>query len=158
MELASEQPPAYVSHNPDDLKLPSVPQQDLAHSHAPSEVTLPDLKSVLGDLPTKTTLSDRTPSITAYQYTPPIQQNSRNPRRDTARTLPKLDASPRTIGNPTLSMDSTIRSPSDTASIMSFEGQPRRSTSVVSLEDPDVRLAAEALSGLGNPGIKHRVA
>ena len=54
-------------------------------------------------------------------------------------------------------MDSAIRSPSDTASIMSFEGQPKRSTSVVSLEDPDVRLAAEALSGLGNPGSQHLV-
>jgi hypothetical protein len=28
----------------------------------------------------------------------------------------------------------------------------RRETSVLSVDDPDVRLAAEALSGLGNPG------
>lgn len=28
----------------------------------------------------------------------------------------------------------------------------RREMSVVSMDDPDVRLAAEALSGLGNPG------
>lgn len=27
-----------------------------------------------------------------------------------------------------------------------------RATSVVSMDDPDVRIAAEALSGLGNPG------
>jgi hypothetical protein len=35
---------------------------------------------------------------------------------------------------------------------MSMDEKTGRSTSVVSMEDPDVRIAAEALSGLGNPG------
>jgi hypothetical protein len=42
-------------------------------------------------------------------------------------------------------------SPMDTASVRS-ENTNRRETSV-SMDDPDVRLAAEALSGLGNPGM-----
>jgi hypothetical protein len=39
----------------------------------------------------------------------------------------------------------------DRASVASGD-ERRREMSVVSMEDPDVRLAAEALSGLGNPG------
>ena len=40
----------------------------------------------------------------------------------------------------------------DTASVPSaYDDGSRRDTSV-SMDDPDVRLAAEALSGLGNPG------
>jgi hypothetical protein len=43
----------------------------------------------------------------------------------------------------------------DTGSIASVQdGAPeRRQASVLSVDDPDVRLAAEALSGLGNPGM-----
>jgi hypothetical protein len=41
---------------------------------------------------------------------------------------------------------------SDAASNMSIDDATQRSTSV-SMDDPDVRLAAEALSGLGNPGV-----
>jgi hypothetical protein len=46
-----------------------------------------------------------------------------------------------------------LGSPMDTASVRSVQedGVSRRETSV-SMDDPDVRLAAEALSGLGNPG------
>jgi hypothetical protein len=42
----------------------------------------------------------------------------------------------------------------ETGSVMSAQdgGERRRETSVLSVDDPDVRLAAEALSGLGNPG------
>lgn len=50
-------------------------------------------------------------------------------------------------------MESAVISPTDTASVMSMDERGHRSTSVVSLEDPDVRLAAEALSGLGNSGM-----
>lgn len=44
-----------------------------------------------------------------------------------------------------------MASPLGTASAMSAEDRAVRSTSVVSMDDPDVRIAAEALSGLGNP-------
>jgi hypothetical protein len=47
-----------------------------------------------------------------------------------------------------------VGSPMDTASVRSMQDDSagRRETSV-SMDDPDVRLAAEALSGLGNPGM-----
>jgi transcriptional repressor OPI1 len=43
-------------------------------------------------------------------------------------------------------------SPSEAGSAMSLDEKSARPTSV-SMDDPDVRIAAEALSGLGNPGI-----
>jgi hypothetical protein len=43
-------------------------------------------------------------------------------------------------------------SPSETGSVMSLDEKSARPISV-SMDDPDVRTAAEALSGLGNPGI-----
>lgn len=50
--------------------------------------------------------------------------------------------------------DGDVGSPMDMdrASVTSGGDERRREMSVVSMEDPDVRLAAEALSGLGNPG------
>lgn len=47
-----------------------------------------------------------------------------------------------------------MASPSETGSLHGEEDRGRRAKSIVSMEDPDVRLAAEALSGLGNPGKK----
>lgn len=44
-----------------------------------------------------------------------------------------------------------MASPLESASVISLEERNGRATSVLSMEDPDVRLAAEALSGLGNP-------
>jgi hypothetical protein len=51
-------------------------------------------------------------------------------------------------------MDMAMASPSEAGSIRSEEERGRRAKSIISMEDPDVRLAAEALSGLGNPGKK----
>jgi hypothetical protein len=50
-----------------------------------------------------------------------------------------------------------MTSPSEAGSLRSEEGRGRRTKSIVSMEDPDVRLAAEALSGLGNPGKMMRI-
>jgi hypothetical protein len=44
-------------------------------------------------------------------------------------------------------------SPMDTTSIRSTQDDACRRDTSVSMDDPDVRLAAEALSGLGNPGM-----
>lgn len=55
---------------------------------------------------------------------------------------------------PRTSNEVDVGSPMDTTSVMSAQDDAarRREMSVVSVDDPDVRLAAEALSGLGNPG------
>ncbi|KAG9528765.1 transcription factor Opi1, partial [Aureobasidium melanogenum] len=121
MESQRQAPPGYAyEHHPDNLKLPSVPTQDLHSNHAPADITLPDLKSVLADLPSKT-------------VHPNVLLNAA-----AARDMDPQMSMPRT----------SIES--DAASNMSIEDGTQRSTSV-SMDDPDVRLAAEALSGLGNP-------
>ncbi|THY20647.1 transcription factor Opi1 [Aureobasidium pullulans] len=120
MESQRQAPPGYAySHHPDNLKLPSVPQQELHMNHAPADITLPDLKSVLADLPPKTGHPNAFSNAVA------------------ARELDQM-------GMPRTSIES------DAASNMSLDDGTQRSTSV-SMDDPDVRLAAEALSGLGNP-------
>lgn len=52
-------------------------------------------------------------------------------------------------------MSEDIGSPMDTASVWSAQDEKARRETSVSIDDPDVRLAAEALSGLGNPGMSH---
>ena len=90
-------------------------------NHAPADITLPDLKSVLADLPPKTGHPNAFSNAVA------------------AREMDQM-------GMPRTSIES------DAASNMSLDDGTQRSTSV-SMDDPDVRLAAEALSGLGNPGV-----
>ncbi|CAD0045938.1 unnamed protein product [Aureobasidium pullulans] len=120
MESQRQAPPGYAySHHPDNLKLPSVPQRELHMNHAPADITLPDLKSVLADLPPKTGHPNAFSNAVA------------------AREMDQM-------GMPRTSIES------DAASNMSLDDGTQRSTSV-SMDDPDVRLAAEALSGLGNP-------
>ncbi|KAL1302906.1 hypothetical protein AAFC00_003231 [Neodothiora populina] len=147
MELHRERPPSYQSHNPDDLVLPSVPRSDLSRAtSASSDITLPDLRSVLGDLPAKTVHPNVLYSAAAAKKASGHYETSLNstPRHSTHQDV----SSPSGLARS--SIDSLV-SPSDTASIMSAEEHSQRSTSV-SLEDPDVRLAAEALSGLGKSG------
>lgn len=158
MELTREHPPAYVSHDPDDLKLPSVPQQDVHSSRSPSNVTLPHFDSILAGLPSTETHSPRTQSTFSPQYPPQNDRNVSSASVGSFRTYPQSASSPHANGTYHTAMDSTVASQSDAASVMSFEGHGRRSTSIVSLEDPDVRLAAEALSGLGNPGTAPSIA
>lgn len=140
MELSREQPPAYVSHNPEDLKLPSVPQQDLKPAHAKVDLTLPNLQSVLANLP------EQPSDVRQHSYG--LHHASRSDINSQASDRTYT----RTNGPFRPSQETAIISPSDTMSIASADGINASSTSVVSLEDPDVRLAAEALSGLGNPG------
>lgn len=53
------------------------------------------------------------------------------------------------------STESVVMSPSESGSVMSLDEKSARPTSV-SMDDPDERMAAEALFGLGNPGIYMR--
>lgn len=134
-------PPAYTQHEPESLHLPSVPTHIPTH-HPQDNGRLPGIKSL--DLP------DTKPRHTPHnsiEYSPrsrfetsqwgmlPALNNATFPRAPEG--LPRED----------------IGSPMDTASVRSMQddGASRRETSV-SMDDPDVRLAAEALSGLGNPG------
>lgn len=133
-------PPAYTQHEPESFHLPSVP------THLPSRSLdngrLPSIRSLdLPDAKTRHTprnsieLSPRS-QFDASQWSKLSSLNG--------ATLPRVpDDPPR----------EDVGSPMDTASVRSFQDDAaaRRETSV-SMDDPDVRLAAEALSGLGNPG------
>jgi hypothetical protein len=155
MEMEQEQerppPPAYAHHEPKSLQLPSVPTHALPlSSNAPNSNRLPGIKSL--DLP-HATVSARTQAVEPSPHSaldarqwgklPPISHS----------TFPRVPEGPYRNSNEVLD----VSSPVDTASVVSGgEGHSRRGTSVVSVDDPDVRAAAEALSGLGNPGMSAR--
>lgn len=140
MELYKERPPEYVSHNPDAITLPSVPQHDFGQPVIHADVTLPDLKTVL--------------SSPAFQRASPPSNFvlHGSPAATSVRSLPPIDAINGPHGSTGKSAESAVLSPSEEGSTIGAEEPGIRSTSAVSMDDPDVRIAAEALSGLGNPG------
>ena len=141
MELQRDPTPTYVSHNPANLTFPSIPQTEINHAHANAEITLPDLRTVLSPEFQESSLpSDYRPAHLAHDSPTSL------------RSLPRIDPGPGYANGPRKSMESAIASPSDAGSAMSVDDRGLRSTSV-SIDDPDVRIAAEALSGLGNPGM-----
>jgi hypothetical protein len=134
-------PPAYLQHQhePESLQLPSVP------THAPkhqSNGRLPGIKAL--DLPDATARhTPRSPIGLSPPSQPEGAQWGALPVLHSATTFPKVPE-----GHPV-----DIGSPMDTASVLSAQDEAaRRRETSVSMDDPDVRLAAEALSGLGNPG------
>lgn len=141
MEIQRVSPPAYISHKPEDLHLPSVPQTALSRPQVQAEITLPDLKTVLSpDFEEASRLSE-------------YRANGTPGSPPSARSLPPIDPGHAYGNGIRSSMESAVLSPSEAGSAMSIEERSeRRSTSAVSMDDPDVRIAAEALSGLGNPG------
>lgn len=117
------QPPAYTQHDPRSLNLPSVPTH-----------TLPSLRSL--DLPDAHHLHARGASMELSPKTTNAQWSQMSSSLNST-AFPRLP-------------DGDIGSPMDTSSVISACDDRLREMSV-SVDDPDVRLAAEALSGLGNP-------
>lgn len=137
-------PPAYAQHEPESFHLPSVPTH-LPHTQPPNNGRLPGIKSL--DLPEATRSARHTPR-NSIELSPRSQfdgaQWGQLPSLHSA-TLPRIpDSLPR--------MSEDVGSPMDTASVWSAQDEKARRETSVSMDDPDVRLAAEALSGLGNPG------
>jgi hypothetical protein len=129
----------HTSHDPTELAFPQVPRHELNGYKYAGDITLPDLRTVLSP-----------------EFEANAQEAAFTSRCSpmSTRSLPPID-----IGNNAgymngtrRSTDMTMASPSEAGSIRSEEDRGRRARSIVSMEDPDVRLAAEALSGLGNPG------
>jgi hypothetical protein len=139
-QLQRAPPPAYTQHDPESLHLPSVPTHIPSHVH--DNGRLPGIKSL--DLPE--TKARHAPH-NSIEFSPRSQFNGSQ-----WATLPTLNNTTFPRAPDGLPRED-IGSPMDTASIRSMQddGANRRETSV-SMDDPDVRLAAEALSGLGNPG------
>ncbi|KAF1918705.1 transcription factor Opi1-domain-containing protein [Ampelomyces quisqualis] len=126
-------PPAYAQHEPESFHLPSVPthapQAQQAHSR------LPGIKSL--DLPDATRSARHTPR-NSVELSPRWQLDGAHWGH-----LRVPDALPR--------LPEDMGSPMDTASVWSAQDDKARRETSISMDDPDVRLAAEALSGLGNP-------
>lgn len=133
-------PPAYIQHEPESLHLPSVP------THAPNRLSngsgrLPGIKAL--DLP----------DATARHIPRNSMETSPRSATDGSQwgSLPALHSA--TFPKVPDGLLADIGSPMDTASVLSAQDEAaRRRETSVSMDDPDVRLAAEALSGLGNPG------
>jgi hypothetical protein len=118
------QPPAYAQHDPQSLELPSVPTHSLPSLRS---LALPDARASR-----ERASIELSPKAVNAQWVPAGALHSAAFPR-----VPEGD-----VGSP---MDV------DRCSVVSGE-ERRREMSVLSVDDPDVRLAAEALSGLGNPG------
>lgn len=149
MSLQQERqpPPAYeyTQHEPESLNLPAVP----THAPAQSNGHLPGIRSL--------NLPEAGSSPRSHNSYAEVSPKTRIDSSSQWGTLPApnglsyaraLEAIPRT------SADVEMGSPMDTTSVISTQDDiaRRRETSIASIEDPDVRIAAEALSGLGNPG------
>ena len=120
--------------NAQQVRPPAYTQHDPKTLNLPSVPThtLPSLRSLdLPDAHSSRASVELSPKAGNAHWAPLPLQSASFPR------VPEGD-----VGSP---MDV------DRCSVLSGEDR-RRETSVVSVDDPDVRLAAEALSGLGNPG------
>ncbi|KAF2402852.1 Opi1-domain-containing protein [Trichodelitschia bisporula] len=127
MELQQDRPPAY-SHD-DSLTLPSVPHHDTPTSPPPPlNFSLPDLKS-LG-----------LPDSTRTTFAPPRPPHWNAPSTLSTSSFPSV---PNTTPG-------EITSPKDSESVASYDERRGRAPSVMSLDDADTRMAAEALRGLRN--------
>ena len=140
MEIQRPSPPAYISHNPADLDLPPVPRTELNNAHA-QEITLPDLRTILAPEFSDATLSPSSHTFSGDHPTPP-----------SVRSLPRIDPGPNYASLGRMSTESVVMSPSEAGSAMSLDEKRSARPTSVSMDDPDVRNAAEALAGLGNPG------
>lgn len=132
----------HASHDPSELEFPQVPKHELGgHKHA-NDITLPDLRTVLS------------PQFEANAQAAAEAAYNLRGSPLSAGSLPPIDIGHNAgySNGARRSMDLVMASPSEAGSMRSDEERGRRTKSVVSMEDPDVRLAAEALSGLGNPG------
>jgi len=124
-QLERERPPAYTSHDPDTLHLPSVPQHD---PHL--ALQLPDIKSL--GLPSSTQFLANGAQHTAQWQNPPAQHVFHTPARSEFPTR-----------------TSEVTSPA--VSVVSHEsGNKPQITPTV--DDAETRMAAEALSALGQLG------
>ncbi|KAI9759629.1 MAG: hypothetical protein M4579_002197 [Chaenotheca gracillima] len=143
-----QSPPAYspspYQHDPERLFLPAVPQNDPARqwplpsiSHAPNHHATPNAHCRLP--PIQSLLSS------AQDGDDPIPKLLRLP--DVPQTLPGFAHGPASI-----SRDTDVSSPMDVDDVAtnpsSTEDRSARAGSIVSMDDPDVRIAAEALGDL----------
>jgi hypothetical protein len=138
MEIQQERTP---TGHPDGLRFPSVPQNDLPlRQNFDDSKSLPHLQSL--GLPTAPSTSLFANSLNSTSSHPgALSPTSHDGSYNRFRTYGELPP---------------LRSPGTTDSGMSPDGRAHRAPSVMSLDDPETREAAETLSGLRNVG-KYRL-
>jgi len=137
----SQEPGAVQQSDPARVEWPQVPSNELPSSNGGhGDITLPDLKTVLS--PQFQHLAPSTSDPNALSYGSPISTGSL-PHIDPGRAETYSDGTRR-------SMDMGLASPTEAGSVRSEDDRGRARSAVPT--DDDVRIAAEALSGLSGPG------
>lgn len=134
--------PSLQEHDPTQLVLPAVPSHDIAMKE---RVQLPCIRAVLSP-----------------EFDEVLKGHSRNNSGVTSLGsptptpfLPRIEP-PSDLFMSQLERSRTQSSSTTTSSRRVSEHERGRPKSIISIDDPDVRIAAEALSGLGNPGMLSR--
>jgi transcriptional repressor OPI1 len=139
MEALRERPPDYTARDPDSIILPSVPRTDPPATSPP--LKLPDLKSLHLLNNTISTRPAPLQNLPAHQQWASVTAPS-SQQPGGFRLPPPTPLYSSTFG--------PLPSPMETDSVMSENRM--RQHSIVSLDDPETREAAETLSGLRNNG------
>ena len=138
VQRAASRPPDYVSHRPESVRLPSVPQHPPLQPRGHVDITLPDLKTVLSP--------DFHPATSPTSFIPASPATS-------TRSVQRIDRYGYSHNNGARkSAESAINSPTEINGFRSGDSVARKTASVLSAEDADIRDAAEALAELGKSG------
>lgn len=138
MEVQRERPPAY-GQEPDTLNLPSVPTHDLSPPTTHAALHLPELRSLgLPDLHLNQSQSQTSAEKRSAKW-----QKGLLP----VTAFPSVPS-----GALRQSVEMPLYSPKSDIG-MSLDEHVNRAQSVMSMDDAETRAAAEALSGLRNPGM-----
>ena len=164
MSLQQLQLPVITDTDSRSLRLPSVPDDNISKNEEKAKINLPDFKSLGISRPNPVI---KVSAVTAITKKHNALQESRSHNVSTGAvqepqdpcTTSSLPSSmfpaipPMTRRLTAISAEIDGSSVGDADSVMSLDeiATSQRAPSV-SMDDPDVRIAAEALSGLGNPG------
>ena len=146
------------------LRLPSVPDDNIQKNEEKPKINLPDFKSLgisrpnpeilISDVATTTKKQNTLQESRSYNVSAGAVQDPQDPSNTcslSSSMFPAVPPTTRRVAAIIAEVDSS--SVGDADSVMSLDeiATSQRAPSV-SMDDPDVRIAAEALSGLGNPG------
>ena len=163
MSLQELQLPVIKNTDSQSLHLPPVPGDNEANNEENSKINLPDFKSLDISRPFPDMMLSSTTRTKKHNHAPensPYRVSATAVReRQKSCTASPLPASmfpvvptvvPR-VSALIAESDDTCTSDVDNVMSVDEKASSQRAPSV-SMDDPDVRIAAEALSGLGNPG------
>ena len=163
MSLQELQLPVIKNTDSQPLRLPPVPDDDGAKNEDRSKVNLPDFKSldISRPFPDKIVSSATTArrqshmqEDTSYNVSMAAvqeQQKSCTTSPLSSSMFPVVPSTAPRVAALTAESEGTCAGDADSVMSVDEISASQRAPSV-SMDDPDVRIAAEALSGLGNPG------